>query len=410
MPQSSHVPTLPQDVPVIDEDPFAAEVLRDPRLFEQRLRDTAPVVYLSAHGVYAAARYREVSEVLRDWQSFGSAAGVGVSNFRRERPWRARSLLLEADPPWHDAPRRVLADLLGPRTQQELREGWRAEAERLVDSLKDARSSPVAEFDAVECLAEAFPLRVMPDALGVPAQGRENLLPFSDFLLNAFGPRNALVRAQAHRARGLSEWVDAGCRREALAEGGLGARIWSAADRGDITHEQAPLVVRSLYAAGVNSTVHALAGLLHALATHPEQWRRLREEPGLARMAFDEAVRWTSPVQTFFRTACGPARVGDVRLPDGEKILLFLGSANRDPRRWENPETFSVSRNPSGHLGFGYGIHQCVGQNLARLEAVSLIDALTARVAEMEPAGPARIRPNNTLRCWASVPIRVRWS
>ncbi|MFE1101896.1 cytochrome P450 [Nocardiopsis alba] len=397
-------------VPVIEEDPFSPQVLERPGPFEERLRDTAPLVYLSAHGVYAAARYLEVREALRDWQSFGSGAGVGLSNFRRERPWRAKSLLLEADPPWHDAPRRVLADLLGPRTQDELRVGWAAEAERLVDGLQAAMPGRSVVFDAVRYLAEAFPMRVMPDALGIPESGRENLLPFSDFLLNAFGPRNALVSGRSHNARELSRWVDAGSARESLAQGGLGARIWAAADRGDITYEQAPLVVRSLYAAGVNSTVHALAGMLYALADNPEQWQRLRENPGLAGVAFDEAVRWGSPVQTFFRTTGPNARLGGVPLPDGEKILLFLGSANRDPRRWETPESYSLSRDPSGHLGFGYGLHQCVGQNLARLEAVSLIDALVSRVARWEPAGPPRFRPNNTLRCWASVPVRVWWS
>jgi cytochrome P450 len=125
--------------------------------------------------------------------------------------------------------------------------------------------------------------------------------------------------------------VNARCAREALSEDGFGARIWAAADRGELTQQQAPLVVRSLLTAGVDTTVHGLAATLYAFATHPGEWQRLRERPELARVAFDEAVRWQSPVQTFFRTATTDVEIADVRIPEGTKILMFLGSANRDP-------------------------------------------------------------------------------
>ena len=93
-------------------------------------------------------------------------------------------------------------------------------------------------------------------------------------------------------------------------------------------------MVRSLLTAGVDTTVHGISAVLYAFATNPDQWQRLRAEPALARVAFDEAVRWESPVQTFFRTATTDVRVGDHVIPDGKKILMFLGAANRDPRRW----------------------------------------------------------------------------
>jgi Cytochrome P450 len=254
----------------------------------------------------------------------------------------------------------------------------------------------------------AFPLRVFPDAVGIPDDGRENLLPYGDFLFNAFGPQNDLFAHGAPRAGELSGWVNAQCAREVLSEEGFGAQIWAASDRGDITPEQAPLVVRSLLSAGVDTTVHGLAAVLHAVATHPEQWRRLRAQPRLARVAFDEAVRWASPVQTFFRTATTEVRVADTVIPDGRKILMFLGAANRDPRRWDDPDAFDLGRDPSGHVGFGFGIHQCVGQHVARLEAESLLTALVARVETIEIAGPTKRHHNNTLRAWDSLPVRVR--
>lgn len=390
------------DLPENDADPFGHEVLEDPAALHDALRDAGPVVHLSRYGVHAMARYEQVHAALTNWQEFQSAAGVGLSNFRHEKPWRPPSLLLEADPPHHDAPRAVLSKILGPHALRALRRDWLADAEQLVDQALDFR-----EFDAVTELAEAFPLRVFPDAVGIPQAGRENLLPYGDHLFNSFGPHNDLVRDGESRMAGLPGWVDAMCSREVLSANGFGAHIWEASDKGDITPEQAPLVVRSLLSAGVDTTVHGLAAVLYAFATNPAQWQRLRQHPELARVAFDEAVRWESPVQTFFRTAAYDVDIGGVRIPDGEKILLFLGAANRDPRAWDDPGAFDVGRNPSGHVGFGMGLHQCVGQHIARLEGEAVLTALARRIDRIELAGEARRRHNNTLRAWESLPVRV---
>jgi cytochrome P450 len=201
--------------------------------------------------------------------------------------------------------------------------------------------------------------------------------------------------------------VNSVCARDVLSADGFGARIWAAADRGDITPEQAPLVVRSLLTAGVDTTVHGLSATLYALAGNPAQWARLRAEPRLARVAFDEAIRWESPVQTFFRTTTTDVTVDGVLIPEGKKILMFLAAANRDPRRWADPDTFDLGRDPSGHVGFGMGLHQCAGQHVARLEAEALLTALARRVSGIELAGPTRRHHNNTLRAWDSIPLRL---
>ncbi|MWA01700.1 cytochrome P450 [Actinomadura sp. LD22] len=391
-----------QAPPAIDADPFGHEHLEDPLPLHERLREAAPVTYLTRYDVFALARYEHVRAALTDWQGLQSAAGVGLSNFRHEKPWRPPSLLLEADPPRHDAPRAVLAKVLGPRALRRLRESWFADAERLLDEVLSG-----SEFDAVPRLAEAFPLRVFPDAVGLGRDGRENLLPYGDHLFNAFGPENDLVRKGQPRMPEVSGWVNAQCARDRLSPDGFGAQIWAAADRGDITPEQAPLVVRSLLSAGVDTTVHGLAAVLYAFAMNPGQWRRLRDEPHLARTAFDEAVRWQSPVQTFFRTAVGDQEIGGTVIPDGRKVLMFLGAANRDPRRWDDPDAFDLSRDPSGHVGFGMGLHQCVGQHVARLESEALLTALARRADRIELAATPVRHHNNTLRAWKSLPIRV---
>jgi 4-methoxybenzoate monooxygenase (O-demethylating) len=166
-------------------------------------------------------------------------------------------------------------------------------------------------------------------------------------------------------------------------------------------------VVRSLLTAGVDTTVHGISAVLYAFATHPDQWTRLVADPSLARVAFDEAVRWESPVQTFFRTTTTDVRIGDVVVPEGRKVLMFLASANRDPRRWVDPDRFDLGRDPSGHVGFGMGLHQCVGQHVARLEAEAVLAALVRRVRTIELAGPTRRHHNNTLRAWESIPVRL---
>jgi cytochrome P450 len=399
----TRTPDLATDVPVDDTDPFSPGVLEDPLPFHAALRDAGPVVYLSRYDVHAVGRYEQVHAALVDWQRFQSAAGVGLSNFRTEEPWRPPSLLLEADPPRHDAPRRVLMGVLGQRALRTLRERWTADAEQLVDQVLAAGT----EFDAVPTLAEAFPLRVFPDAVGIGRDGRENLLPYGDHAFNAFGPPNDLVRKGEHRVAQLSGWVGEQCARDALIDDGFGAAIWAAADRGEITPQQAPLVVRSLLTAGVDTTVHAISAIVHAFATHPDQWTRLVADPSLARVAFDEAIRWESPVQTFFRTTTTDVRIGAAVVPEGAKVLMFLSAANRDPRRWADPDHYDLGRDPSGHVGFGMGLHQCVGQHVARLEAEAVLTALVRRVRTIELAGPTRRHHNNTLRAWESLPVRL---
>jgi cytochrome P450 len=397
--------SLKETFPTMDVDPFGAKILEDPIPFHCALREAGPVVHLTKYDVLAMGRFAEVEAALRDGQSFESSAGVGLTDFRREKPWRSPSLLLEADPPHHDAPRHVLEPILSARVLRDLRPEWSNAADDLVASL---RGRDVV--DLVADVAERYPLRVFPDAVGIPNEGREHLLPYGDHLFNAFGPPNHLVSAGAGRVAELSAWVNAQCDRDVLRPDGFGAQIWAAVDRGDLTETQAPLVVRSLLSAGVDTTVNGLAAALHAFAVHPDQWQVLRGDPTRARVAFDEAVRWHSPVQTFFRTTVHPVEMAGHLIPEGRKILMFLGAANRDPRRWVDPDRFDLSRDPSGHVGFGMGIHQCVGQHVARLEAELVLTALSRHVEHIELLGPCDRHHNNTLRAWASLPARLHWT
>jgi cytochrome P450 len=143
------------------------------------------------------------------------------------------------------------------------------------------------------------------------------------------------------------------------------------------------------------------------LAENPEQFAALRADPSLARAAFEETVRYSSPVQTFFRTTNKDTELAGLALPEGSKVLMFLAAANRDPRQWDNPDKFDIQRKATGHVGFGFGVHACLGQMLARLEGECFLTAFARHVKHLEPAGAPKQQLNNTLRGLDSLPLRL---
>ncbi len=392
----------PGGAPIITADPFSLENLMEPHELHEQIREAGPVVYLEAYDVWAMARYEEVNASLKDYETFSSGAGAGLSNFRKEKPWRTPSLLLEADPPFHTRAREVVGPIMAPPVLKALRGDFEAEAVKLVDQLLTLGS-----FDVITQFAEVFPLKVFGDAVGLPEEGRENLLPYANMVFNGFGPRNKLLADAMADAQPVQQWITQSCSKEALRPGSFGAKIWAAADAGKIPMEWAPLLVRSLLSAGLDTTINGIAATIYALASNPEQWNILRQNPSLAKSTFEETIRWESSVQTFFRTTTRNVEVAGVRIPVGEKVLLFLGAANRDPRRWSNPDSFDIRRNASGHVGFGMGIHRCVGQTVARVEVEILLNTLLQRVERIEVTGQPQRKPNNTMRAWSSFPVTI---
>ena len=394
-------------IPELDTDPYSAENLVDPYPMHQRMREAGPVVRLKRYdGVVACARHAEVFAVLNDAATFISSAGVGLANFNREAPFRPKSLILEADPPLHTQTRAVLSRILSPKAVLQIRASFAAVAETMVQTCI-ARSAADGQIDGIHDLAQPYPLKVFPDAVGVEDGDRSNLLLYGDLVFNSMGPRNALLAKSAERMAPVTEWIMAHCRREHLRPGGFGDQIYQAADAGEITHEQAPLLVRSFLSAGVDTTINGLGNALYSLAHHPEQYARLHADPTLARPAFEEALRWESTAQTFFRTAARDCDIAGLPIERDTKVLCMLAAANRDPRKWPDPDRFDIERRPSGHMAFGSGIHGCVGQAIARLEGELVLGALARRVKRIEVAGPHTRRLNNTLRALDTLPLRL---
>ena len=227
-------------------------------------------------------------------------------------------------------------------------------------------------------------------------------------VFNAFGPRNDLVAEAFAGAAPVIEWITAACQRDALAPGGFGAQIWAAVDHGDITAEQAPILVRSLLAAGLDTTIAGIGNALYCLATNPDQYDLVHTDPTLAKAAFEEALRLESPVQAFFRTTTCPVEVEGTVIPADAKVLLFFGAANRDPRRWgDTADCYDVHRRTAGHIAFGAGIHICIGQFISRLEGELVLAALARRAAGLALNGVPVRKPNNTVKAFRHLPLRV---
>lgn len=394
--------TLARAAPATDIDPFDDAFLADPFPFHEKLREAGAVVRLDRYGILAAGRHAEVAQAFGDWETFSSAAGVGIDDFRRNAPWRPPSLILEADPPLHTRTRTVMNRALSAKAMAALRAPFHDAAEKLTEELVQRRY-----VDAIADIAIAYPLKVFPDAVGVRPDGREHLLPYGNMVFNGFGPRNAHFTAAMAEGAKVLPWIAAACARDALAPGGIGAALWAAVDTGEVTADEAPVLVRSVLSAGLDTTVVGIGNGINAFMACPDQWNLLRKNPALLRPSFDEVLRWDSPSQVFFRTTTKAATLGGIDIDADEKILLLMQAANRDPRRWENADAFDITRRATGHVAFGAGIHMCVGQMLARLETEMIFAALAKRVKRIVPAGAPVRKLHNTLRAFASLPVEL---
>ncbi|NUU22382.1 MAG: cytochrome P450 [Streptomycetaceae bacterium] len=380
-------------------DPFADEVLADPYPAWAQVRDAGAAVHIPAYDVWAIGRYADVRDALRDPAAFSSAGGVGL---RAEPDPVAAGLPSSVDPPDHDRYRQLMGAQLGPRHLPRMGDMIRVRAEDLVKELV-ARGT----FDAVADWGRTFPVEVLGDLIGLPLQGRERLPRWAAAVFDNFGPRNERSTAALPRLDELLCYIGEVVTRENLDPDGMGAKVYAAADRGEVNDVEAMSVITTFLVSGMGTTSDALAQMLLLLAEHPDQWDALRAQPALIPGAFEEVLRYDAPVQAFFRAVTRDVEVDGVKVPEGARAMLLFGSANRDGRKWADPDRFDVGRNPVDHLAFGSGTHSCAGQALARLEAKALLGALVAKVARIELADTPRRRLGHVSRALETVPVRV---
>ena len=384
------------DVPVIDTDPYSDEVLMDPHGFYEELREAGPVAWLSAHGVYATGRYEEVRHVMSSNDIFISGRGVGLEDIDAPGRFRPPSVILEADGESHARIRKAFMSVLS------LRASWSDQIDAIV-AAAIVRPDP----DLVRDLAIRIPVDVLTAEVGFTGDHVDDLVPYGEAVFNVMGSSNARQREALRQGSVYQPWVTNNCQRDALRPGSLGAAIWELVDRGEVAEAEAALLVRTFYAAGVDSSVSALSNTLQALAAAPEEWAKIHADPSLARLAAEECLRYTSVVQQFYRTAVADTDVGGIVLPAGSRIGAWMGSANHDPRKWgEDAAKLDITRQASGQIAFGMGGHQCAGMGLARLQLESALTSLATRVKEITPVAEPEPRLNNTVRSWRAVPVQ----
>jgi cytochrome P450 len=386
------------NVPRYDADLFTDDALDDPFPHLRALRDAGPLVWLEAHGMYAATRYADVRSILADDVTFVSGEGVALNDVINSL---GRGTTLMSDGDEHRMQREVIGRPLTPRALADLRADARAIADAVVDGLVERR-----RFDAVVDLAEVLPTTWVPDLLGWPADGREHLVEWAAAQFDGLGPLNERAIAASDGILAMSAYAQQLADME-LPEGCFGAGIQRAVAAGEIGRSRCPMLFIDYLAPSLDTTISAIGNAVWLFATHPDQWRRLREEPDRIKAAFNEALRIESPISCFTRLARVATDVGGVDLPAGSRVLVSFASANRDERRWDEPDRFDITRESAGQLAFGHGEHACVGMGLARLEGAAVLGALVERVGEIELDGPPVRKRNNLIRSFASVPVSV---
>nr|WP_275585685.1 cytochrome P450 [Geodermatophilus sabuli] len=195
--------------------------------------------------------------------------------------------------------------------------------------------------------------------------------------------------------------------KDKFTPGSWGAAVFDAVEDGRLTPESGMQLLNAYLVAGMDTTVNAISAYIRFLAEDPELWAALKADPSLVASGFEETLRLESPAQGFFRNTTRDVDVDGVLVPAGSRVLLSFGAANRDERHYPDPDRFDVRRNPVDHLAFGYAVHGCAGQGLARIEAQALIGSLLRRVDRIELAGEAVQHEHPVVRGLGSLPVTV---
>ena len=370
------------------------EIRADPYPFYQQIREQDPVHWDQELGFWVLTRYTDIDSLYTD-DRFSRAQGL-MRNFQRlsesersmvEPVYHSFSkTVFYADPPYHTHLRGLMNHAFTPRRVERLR----PYIQKTVNELLDVAQSR-GEVDIIRDVAYPLPVMVIAELLGLPASDRERFKKWSDDLFAILGtvrdkPLHLLERA-AQSLDEMKDYVkDLSQKRREAPQDDLLTALLSVTEENDpacahrsgassaeasplLTEEELVSNINILLSTGHETTTHLIGNGLLALLQHPEQRQQLQRQPTLLASAVEEMLRYDSPVQITYRSALQDADIQGKRIRKGDLVNSILGSANRDPRRFSNPDRFDISRSEGRHLGFGLGIHFCIGAPLVRLEA-----------------------------------------
>lgn len=350
-------------------------------------------------GFWSVATHPETLAVLRDQDTYSSVTGG-------QRPFGgtllqdlsiAGQVLNMMDDPRHTHIRRLVSSGLTPRMIRRVEDDLRRRARVLLDSVQ-----PGEAFDFLVEVAAELPMQMICILLGVPESERHWLFraiePSFDFGDSRKGEVGTMSIEEAG-SRIFAYGSELIAKKRAEPGDDMLSVVANATvddpDAPSLTDVELYLFFNLLFSAGAETTRNAVAGGLLALAQHPDQRQRLRDDPSLLPTAVEEIVRWTSPSPSKRRTATRHAELGGCAIRAGDKVLVWEGSANRDASVFEDPDRFDVTRKRNPHLGFGQGVHYCLGANLARLELRVLYEELLSRFSDINVVKPVEWARSN---------------
>lgn len=386
------------DIPVSDVDLFSDDARVNPYPIYAELRDMGPVVHMARHGHYALPRYADVRAALMDWRTFSSAKSVFVDE---ETNRNLEGITLCSDPPDHTMMRSVLGRPLRLDRMREITPTIEAEADRVVERVVAA-----GRFDAATELAEHLPMAVVSTLVGLGEQHRTKMLEWAAAIWDVQGPRNQRF---LDAGPGVGEFLDFAANDAVpgkIDPDGWAAHLYEAADRGEIPREKCPVMMLDYITPSLDTTILGITSMIALFARNPDQWDLLRSDRSLIPHAINESLRVDTSVPQFTRVLTDDHEIDGVALPRGSRVALLYGSANRDERKYPDPDRFDITRKPSDHLAFGRGEHVCVGMHLARLEMSALLERLADRVVRFE-IEDARPLLNNGLRGYERLEVSV---
>lgn len=385
--------------PACPVDFYGRDTLADPQPAYRAMLAAGPVVWLPAQNLHAICGFEALTASLRDHRTFRSGHGVSIND-------DVNAILvgstLNSDPPEHDATRAITFTPLTPKALQDVRDRIEAEANAIADHV-----TAMGDFDAARDLAPHVPLTTVRDLVGLGDRGKPRMLDWAAATFELMGDPRERRDTAVTNLREMRAFLDDRATLDGLAPDGWARRAIDRATEQGVDPVRAVELMRDYIAPSLDTTISAIGYGIHLFARHPDQWDRLRADRALMKPAIEEIVRLNTPIRAFTRRLDSAATVAGVPLAAGERVLMVFGAANRDPARWNDPDGFDIGRDTRGHVGFGHGIHTCLGMHLARLEMTCLFGALADRVARFEPLGPPATALNATIHAFASVPVRA---
>ncbi|MGH9091433.1 MAG: cytochrome P450 [Acidimicrobiales bacterium] len=391
-------------------DPFSDEYFNDPSDLYRRMRDEAPVFHSERYGFWALFRYEDVRAAHKDWRTFSSAHGVDLSTLSQDESLiRSFRLIIMMDPPEHDRLRALVSRVFTPRAVASLEPMVREVVASYLDPLDGAEG-----FDAVAELAAPFPVEVISRMLGVPAGERQQIRHWIDVGLHREpGDRDPTPEGmEAQIAMGAYFLELAQAKRRQPGDDMFTHLTQVEVDRGDGTatrldNQEIAGFAALLGGAGAETVTKLVGNAAYLFHRHPDQYRAVVEDPSRIPGAVEEILRYYPPSQYQGRFSTREATYGGVTVPAGQPTLLVTGSATHDERHYPDPDRFDIGRTPGLALGFGYGIHSCLGAALARLESRVAIEELARRWPsfEVDEQGLERVQMANVAG-YSHVPVR----